>query len=483
MAIDTAPVPEPTLAQEPDDLTKSLQELALKTGLIAEHLREGKQSAHTAEIEAEYEKAKAELARLSSQKAEQDDGQKLSAAVEAYLAQRETKSRKLEFDAASAGSESSLRSHVGWKMGIPETSHQADLSSKNSFASVLWAAKLRADPEALKTLYEWHNANAEAHDMRWGKALAETTSTTGGYLVPPQFIQELVMLRRATAPLLNFIRMVPTRSNLVYVPTQTTVMTVGWTAENATKPSTDEVFSQIAVNVFTLAGIAKVSNQLLEDSTPAVDAVVREDLMRGLNIEMDRVVLNGSGTGQATGILNQSGITGTAVSAGTAVAIIDDVLAAIGRLQQAYFGNPDLIVMAPRTWTKLIGAKDTAGRYLALGTVVGSQTLNEPGLPSPTGATADGMGMGGGPIWNMFGFPVCIDANMPINQSGSLSSIIVGAFREAWMLTRDEIRTDVSNVAGTAFESNQTWFRSECRVGFTAARLTSAFQIITGETA
>jgi HK97 family phage major capsid protein len=67
---------------------------------------------------------------------------------------------------------------------------------------------------------------------------------------------------------------------------------------------------------------------------------------------------------------------------------------------------------------------------------------------------------------------------MPVNLSGTNSAVIVGAFREAWWLKRDDVRMDVSNEAGTSFETNQTWFRGECRMGFTAARLTSAFQII-----
>jgi hypothetical protein len=42
---------------------------------------------------------------------------------------------------------------------------------------------------------------------------------------------------------------------------------------------------------------------------------------------------------------------------------------------------------------------------------------------------------------------------------------------------------DVSNEAGTAFESNQTWYRGEERIGFTAARQPTAFCYVTGLTA
>lgn len=449
-----------------DEITSEIQKLTMKAGLVAERLRADPTTVDTTAIETELDGLKSQMAPLIEEKARKDKELRITALMERVQALEALPGpRKLEFQGTA------IQASTGRKAWDGE-----------SFAFVLQQGK-KGNPKYVQMLYDWHHQNAADSDAKFGtKALAEGASTSGGFLVPPTYIQDLIMLRRATAPLLGYLRSVPVRSNLVYVPTQTTVSTVGWTAENAAKPSTDEIFGQIAVNVFTLAGIAKVSNQLLEDSTPAVDAVVREDLMRGLNIEIDRTVINGSGTGQSTGILNTSNVTSTASGADTThpALLFDDILAAIGRMQAAYFGNPDAIVMAPRTWTKIQQAKDTTGRYIALGTIVGSQTLSLPGLPNPTGSTADNAGMAGGATFTIFGIPLVIDANMPITGIGGAgnSGIIVGAFREAWLLDRQEIRMDVSNEAGTSWETNQTWFRGETRIGFTAARLPTAFQII-----
>ena len=357
-----------------------------------------------------------------------------------------------------------------------ERKHTYDVAARPAaneepFSYKVWKAKKVQDPTAMAEMAEYR-----------AKALAEGGATTGGYLVPPYYLQQLVELRRATAPLRNFVTTVPgIKTNLVYIPQQLGVSTVAWVAENAAKPSTDEVLGQIAINIFTLAGIAKVSNQLLEDSAPAVDAIVRQDLGRGLGIEEDRAMLNGSGTGQPTGILNTAGVTTTPTSAPTgaanvqAAAIFTDIIAAVGRMQVSYYGNPDLIAMHPRTWAKLLSAQDSSGRFLGLGTVVGSQTFGEVGMTSPT--PSSGMTMA-----SLFGYPVLIDANIPINlttaNGTNRSPILVGAFKEAWLFERDGITMDVSAEAGTSFEQNQTWFRGEERLGFTAARLPSAFQII-----
>lgn len=459
---DTPAVPE---------ITQEIQALTLKAGLVAERLRADPTTVDTKAIELELDTLKSRMEPLvveQERQAKNAQIEQLLARVNALEAMPAGRIHEFEVNGAASGQS------VSPGRGLEKFAGK-------SFAFVLAQGK-RGNPEYVNMLWEWNTANAKGWDEQRGtKALAEGATTTGGFLVPPTYYQDLVMLRRATAPLLQYVRSLPVTSNQIIIPTQTTASTVGWTAENAVKPSTDEVFGQITVNIYTLAGIAKISNQLLEDSTPSVDAVVRQDLMRGLNIEMDRTVLNGTGTGQSTGMLNTAGVTVTPSTAltGTPAALFDDILSAIGRLQASYFGPPDAIVMAPRTWTKIQSAKDSTGRYLGLGTLVGSQTYTAPNVPNPTGATADNMGLTGGMTFTIFGYPVVVDANMPINQTGGAqSSIIVGALHESWALMRDEIRMDVSNEAGSSWESNQTWFRGETRMGFTSARLPTALQII-----
>ena len=437
------------------ELAQRLEAAVKRGGELAERIRPDVSTDDIKGIRAEYEAQKTQIAELVEQKQKADQVEEMKAMradLDALLGTVHT-SRKHQFEVGGHGQ-----------------------PAQPSLVSLLYRARKHMDMSAMEQLNAWNLNATKAYELE-GKAIGGGTSAGGGYLVVPQFLQDLVALRRASAPMRDFLTVIPgVKSNLVYVPQQTGVELVAWTAENAVKTSTDETFGQIATNIFTLAGIAKVSNHLLEDSSPAVDAIVKTSLGRGLAIEEDRAFINGSGTGQPTGILNTSGITATAVSAGTAAAIFDDILSAIGRVQASYFGQPDAILMAPRTWTKLLSAKDANLRYLSTSSLIGAQMTTLPGVSNPTGA-------GTGGTTTFMGIPVVIDANMPINQSGALSSIIVGAFKEAWVLERDGIRMDMSSEAGTSFEQNQTWFRGEERVGFTAARLPVAFHIVTGETA
>jgi HK97 family phage major capsid protein len=64
----------------------------------------------------------------------------------------------------------------------------------------------------------------------------------------------------------------------------------------------------ITASIFTAAGLATISNQLLADSNPAVDGLVTSDLTKRLVALEETAFLTGSGTGQPLGILNTPGL-------------------------------------------------------------------------------------------------------------------------------------------------------------------------------
>lgn len=333
------------------------------------------------------------------------------------------------------------------------------------------------------------------------KALAEATTGAGGFLVPPQYWQQgIAEFRLAAAKIRKLVTVITSiNTNLVYIPRETGVATVGWTAENAAKPATDQTFGQLAVNIFTLAGISKVSNQLLEDSSPAVDQIVRKDLGRVLGQAEDVAFINGSGVGMPTGILQTAGVLSVAYAAPTAGSGLGDAIsAAMTAVDSNFFDIPNAILAHPRMIAKLRQVKDSQGRYIfepgfwagggpwggtaqsflasGAGNIPGFQTQNPSNNP-------------GTPVGSVWGVPVWSDANIPttLNWTGSAyttggteSPIILGVWEEAYLLERSGVTLDVSSEAGTSFEQNQTWFRGEERIGFTAARQPTAFAFITG---
>jgi HK97 family phage major capsid protein/HK97 family phage prohead protease len=335
--------------------------------------------------------------------------------------------------------------------------------------------KAQGDPEARTSLIEMSQKAAAEYGE---KALSEATGSSG-YLVPPQYWQQgIAEYRIAAARVRQLCRVINgITSNLVYIPRETGIATVGWTAENAPKPSTDQTFGQLAVNIFTLAGISKISNQLLEDSTPAVDQIVRADLGRLLGQAEDIAFLVGTGAGQPTGILNTAGILSGALGAAT---IADAIASAIAAIQANYFGDPEAIVINPKHLNVMRTAKDSNNRYIfEPAFFMGNSPVNRAFMENSgnLGGGFTGFPSQGGPQGTVWGLPLYADANLPAPTN--LGNIIVGAFSEAYVLERTGVTIDVSSEAGTSFEQNQTWFRGEERLGFTAARQPTAFYAIT----
>ena len=169
------------------------------------------------------------------------------------------------------------------------------------------------------------------HPERFEKAMVEGTASSGGYLVVPQYMQDLFAAVRGQGNALRrygWLNIHPTNSNTIYIPGGSGATSVGWTSELATKPSADLGFAQLQINVFTLAGLAYASLQMLADGDPSV-----ADL--ALNAE-EAAMLNGSGSGQPLGIIGTSGVVNktTAITASpSGQLVIDTILDAVMRLR------------------------------------------------------------------------------------------------------------------------------------------------------
>lgn len=299
-----------------------------------------------------------------------------------------------------------------------------------------------------------------------GKAMNSTGAggnTNGGYLIQPSVERRIVLARESDNVLRALCSKINIQTNAVQFDSISLTTAAGWVAELAVKPETTSMaLASVTANVFTAAGLATISNQLLADSNPAVDGLVTADLAKRLVALEETAFLTGSGTNQPLGILNTPGISATTLTSTSIAAsagLLDAVLDSIMKVQAAH-GQPSAILMHPRTWTRVIKDKDAAGVWTI-------EPRENRVAARPAGGT-------------LFGVPVVLSNRIPTNLGGTTneSRIIVGDFSEALILDRQGITVDES--PHVYFTSNQTVFRAEMRVGFTAARTPAAFDVIGG---
>lgn len=307
-----------------------------------------------------------------------------------------------------------------------------------------------------------------------GKAMTEGTNAQGGYLVQPELERQLILAREADNVLRPLCNSINVTTNSIQLDQLGIKTGAAWVAELATKfEETGMSILSVTASIFTAAGLATISNQLLADSNPSVDQLVTTDLAKRIVALEELAFMAGSGTGQPLGILNTAGVNTQTVSTFADPAepkgLLDTVLDAIAQVQLEW-GQPSAIVMHPRTWTRIIKSRDSANHY-----TIAPRNIFTAGYDPATPRT-----FVDGPEQTLFGVPVVLSNRVPTNlgSGNNESRVIVGDFQEALILDRQGLTVDES--PHVFFTSNQTVFRCESRVGFTAARQPKAFTVIGG---
>lgn len=298
-------------------------------------------------------------------------------------------------------------------------------------------------------------------------AMVEGTDARGGYLVRPAIERQIVLARELDNVMRSLCSSLNVTTNAIQLDQLGLSTTAGWVAELADKPEgTGMTIASVTASVFTAAGLATISNQLLADSNPAVDGLVTADLTKRLVALEETAFLAGSGTGQPLGLLNTPGLSTTTLTSTDDIDLLDSILDAIADVQTNH-GQPSAILMHPRTWTRILKMRE-------------STTLSNAFIIDPASGPQDPRTGLRGPRHMLWGVPVVTSNRVPTNLGTGTneSRVIVGDFREALILDRQGITLDESE--HVYFTNNATVFRAEMRVGFTAARTPRAFNVIGG---
>lgn len=288
-------------------------------------------------------------------------------------------------------------------------------------------------------------------------ALTEGTNTNGGYLVPPEYSTQLIeMLYAKTVVRQAGATVIPMNSNVLYIPRQNGATTTSWVGEGTTITDVPQTFDQISLIAKKLVAMSIMSNELLYDSNPQVEAIIMNDLATMMAIAQDQAFIFGTGAAnQPKGIVNQTGIgTVSAATGGNGQApSYDNIMDALKTIQVSSKGNfrPNGILMHPAAYFKLMKTKDTAGRYLATGVNSGNAEKILVG------------DFGGIPIYTTTSIPTGLTKGTATN----CSYMVVGQFDQALIGERKGIELFASNTAGTFFAQDVTGIRATLRCDFT----------------
>ena len=189
---------------------------------------------------------------------------------------------------------------------------------------------------------EYRNAFDTA--MRKGKAtlsadvlnaLQVGTDSEGGYITPEEFDTMLVAARQDINELRQYATVITTGSDR-NIPTEATLGTASWTAEEAAASLVDTAFGRIVLGSHKMTTAVKVSDELLQDSFFNVEAYLAGVIGKRFGLLEEAAFVNGDGSGKPTGIVQGSTLGKTLASA-TAITEVElmDIFHSLGRPYRA----------------------------------------------------------------------------------------------------------------------------------------------------
>lgn len=198
------------------------------------------------------------------------------------------------------------------------------------------------------------------------RALGESTMAGGGAFVPQAISEDYIQLLYNAAPFLAAgPRRIPVPSGSLTVPKVTAGATATWGGESQNVSKSEQTFGQRRLDLKKLSVLTPISNELLRDSNPAIDSIVRDDLSNNAAVTVDAALLRGIGTaysprGIASQVLAANKYTANATR--NVANVTADLNKAMRVIEDAKvrFVNPAWFIN-PATKYGLMSARDASG--------------------------------------------------------------------------------------------------------------------------
>ena len=315
------------------------------TNMAAEIKLLGDQERENAQIAAQER----EIALLTGGQRQGDDGQFGSSSVA---------------DATRAHVGASMSPVGGAQTNPRDPGHYRATGNRSLFRDIRDAKQ--GDGHAARRLVESSQFVLSDRGLPEEQVRALTTSSAGGGVIPPKWMTDM-FARRTTMgrPLTNAITNIPLGNDPrpMTLPKETADAPVGVQAAELDPPvdSPDWDSDVDTVTPITITGKQKVSRQLIDSATPAVDQLIFSSLVRKRDTLVER---------RTVLIIEQANP--SLMTASGSVAITDSthynkrIIRAMTNVFATRNAPPDLIFGSPRRFGMVLELADTTGRQIVL---------------------------------------------------------------------------------------------------------------------
>lgn len=203
--------------------------------------------------------------------------------------------------------------------GEPVDKSRTDLEGR---ISIVEAIAAHAENRSLTGALAEYNAEQKRQGVQakgvlipqslFEKRAAQTTTTAAG-IVPEDFRadQFVGLLRNSMVVQSLGARVLPNLRGDVTIPRQATTSTAQWLAEGDALTDSGMTFNSIGLKPKHVGAITELSRQLLQQSNPSIEALVRDDFINVVSLAIDKALIHGNGVKEPEGLLTAATGTGT----------------------------------------------------------------------------------------------------------------------------------------------------------------------------
>jgi HK97 family phage major capsid protein len=291
-------------------------------------------------------------------------------------------------------------------------------------------------------------------------AMAESSGVTGGYIVPPDFYNQLLAIAAEDNTFRQMAFVQPMASATLQFPYLdiTTVQSAGnspffggviarWTSEAQTRTETEPQFKMMELKAQELSGYSVSSNILLQDAAFGLEKFLFTLFGKACGWYEEYAFLQGNGVGKPIGILNApatitTGGGGQGANRRDAANQIsfNDVSVMLSKfLPGSIAAGRGVWYATPTTLPQLLQLKDGANRAIFV-------SLDQGAVKKPT--------------WKLLGLPVLITEKMPaLGSTGDLSLVDPSLY-----VIGDRMQLEIAASEHANFLANQMTWRFVQRV-------------------
>lgn len=194
------------------------------------------------------------------------------------------------------------------------------------------------------------------------KSLVRGSDAKGGYVAPPEFVNEMLREIVEFSPIREHAYVGSTGNGSIILPGRVGNTNAKWKGELEKQEESTFDFREVEIPIHELNTYVDVSNQLLEDAAIDVEAEVRMAFAEDVGVKEGYAFVHGTGIKQPEGFMSRADI--EVFANDHATNINADALIAMLYSHPAYYRNDGAWLMNGTTLGKLRTLKDGQGNFL-----------------------------------------------------------------------------------------------------------------------